>query len=299
MTNDELLHKWVQQSITTEELAVFKLRPEFEELTQLYKKTENLVAPSFDSEKMLGSILAEPKAKESVDELDREPNKSRTLSGWIKYGLAACVVLVAGYFLMPQGDLVHLTTTQGLAGKLPDQSSFQLEANSKLSYDKANWKDNRAVALEGGAFFKVKKGSAFKVETKLGFVEVLGTDFNVDAEETSLAVDCKEGRVSVSSVQNNYSEILEAGERMILKASGHRVTWKKDVTKMKQVSFTEVIENLSRFYKVEFKGDLPLSSVMMNCSFGHDNLELALESCLKPTGFNYELVGSSTVLLKK
>ena len=40
--------------------------------------------------------------------------------------------------------------------ELPDGSSIQMNADSKIEYDTKSWNENRIVTLEGEAFFTVK-----------------------------------------------------------------------------------------------------------------------------------------------
>ena len=47
MKDDEILHKWVNGELSDEELKVFKLRPEYDSLVDLYKNTDNFLAPEF------------------------------------------------------------------------------------------------------------------------------------------------------------------------------------------------------------------------------------------------------------
>ncbi len=57
----------------------------------------------------------------------------------------------------------------------------------------------RRVQLAGEAFFEVRKGAAFSVETPEGRVEVLGTSFNVFARDKVLEVACYTGVVRVTA----------------------------------------------------------------------------------------------------
>ena len=57
MVNDEILHKWINEELTEEELQSFKLRPEYDSLVSLYKNTEGLAAPTFNGGVMLSEIL--------------------------------------------------------------------------------------------------------------------------------------------------------------------------------------------------------------------------------------------------
>jgi ferric-dicitrate binding protein FerR (iron transport regulator) len=61
-----------------------------------------------------------------------------------------------------------------------------LNAASKLSFNEKKWADQRALTLEGEAFFKVQKGQTFSVNTTAGVITVLGTQFNVKERKTIL-----------------------------------------------------------------------------------------------------------------
>ena len=59
--------------------------------------------------------------------------------------------------------------------------------------------------MEGEAYFKVAKGKKFEVNTALGKVTVLGTQFNVKQRDNRFDVTCYEGRVKVNY---NQTEIV-------------------------------------------------------------------------------------------
>ena len=60
---------------------------------------------------------------------------------------------------------------------MPDKSVITLNADSRLSFVEGNWMNNRSVSLEGEAFFDVKKGTKFEVNSEVGKVTVLGYQF--------------------------------------------------------------------------------------------------------------------------
>ena len=177
MTNDELLHKWVNGTITAEELEVFKLRPEYPSLVALYEQTTELSAPDFKQEAMLATIL-----KQEKKGLKPERGRRLFINRVWKYGVAASLLIIAGWFLFSRlNSEVLFQTANGerTQGALPDGSTFVLNADSRLSYDKNNWGTARKISLTGEAFFSVQKGAVFSVETPTGSVQVLGTKFNV------------------------------------------------------------------------------------------------------------------------
>ena len=66
---------------------------------------------------------------------------------------------------------------------LSDGTRVWLNADSKLKYPVTFGNDKREVELEGEGYFKVTKDERkpFRVVVKKQTVEVLGTEFNVDA----------------------------------------------------------------------------------------------------------------------
>ena len=81
--------------------------------------------------------------------------------------------------------------------KLPDHSIIALNAESKASYNPFKWFFSRIVQLEGEAYFEVKHGNRFIVQSGINRVNVLGTKFNVYARSGVYSVTCLEGKVEV------------------------------------------------------------------------------------------------------
>lgn len=76
-----------------------------------------------------------------------------------------------------------------------------MKADSKLKYPVTFGNDKREVELEGEGYFKVMKDERkpFRVVVKKQTVEVLGTEFNVDAypEEKNTYTTLVSGKVKV------------------------------------------------------------------------------------------------------
>ena len=97
---------------------------------------------------------------------------------------------------------------------LPDSSSVTLYPNANVRYRTGGMNSAREVALNGKAFFNVRKmhGGAFKVQSENLMVEVLGTSFLVDATKAeSSSVYVKTGVVSVES--ENSKVIIKANQK--------------------------------------------------------------------------------------
>ncbi|MFT5167385.1 MAG: transmembrane sensor [Saprospiraceae bacterium] len=307
MLNDELLHKWVNGTLEAEELERFKRRPEYDSLVELYKGTDGLSAPGFDNEAMLAEILsAKKKAAVPVDQ-----SKRRFLSTWMKYAAAASILFLVTWFFWPGDGLVVYDLAKGerKEGLLPDQSTFVLNAESKMSYDAGSWDTDRGISLQGEAFFNVKKGAKFIVKTPNGNVQVLGTQFNVWSRKGILEVKCQSGKVAILSTDGKILDELNPNDAIrVLNGSetekwqfqsGDKATWLTGVSSFRKVTVEVVLEELERQFNVQIDiGKMDVSEII-SCNFQHKDLEMALKTCLAPLGFKYDIQDGGKVILSK
>ncbi|MBI1227164.1 MAG: DUF4974 domain-containing protein [Bacteroidetes bacterium] len=306
MIDDELLHKWIHGELTETELETFKQRPEYDSLVKLYENTESLAAPAFDKAAMLSGILQKEKTNVPTQKMGR-----RVLLYWAKYAAAACLVLVAGWFVFSFFSRnVHFEMARGetTEGVLPDQSTFILNAESSLTYNKWSWKKERSLQLKGEAFFSVKPGATFTVNTPNGSVQVLGTKFNVWSRAGSLDVKCSQGKVAVLEKSGKLIAELKqydairilpdlAPEKYQIPGEDD-ASWTRGITKLRNETLATVLQELERQFDVEIDaGGLDTTDVI-NCNFQHEDLALALQTALSPLGISFEIKGKK-VLLKK
>lgn len=89
------------------------------------------------------------------------------------------------YHHVDESEYVEVRTTTGMVSSvvLPDSSRVWLNSNSTLKYPVRFTGRTRSVSLEGEAFFEVtgQSGRRFVVTAADMQVEVLGTEFNVEA----------------------------------------------------------------------------------------------------------------------
>ena len=305
MKNDEILHKWINNTISQEELSEFKLRPEYDSLVDLYKKTEHLAIPALDKDKVLSNILAEPKK-----ETPEKSAKIIGLSNYIKAAAAAVAILVAALVFWPNPKMINYTigTNQKMEGTFPDGSTFILNAVSDLSYDQKQWDSKRIINLDGEAFFDVEKGSSFVVQTKNGTVEVLGTEFNVKSRKNMLEVSCQEGMVMVNASKSNTKKKLTAAEAVRFSGTSPAMVWSdpnnngkswtSGITKLKDVSLMDVITELKLHYDVKINSSSIDVKERLSCSIPHDDLDLALSACFTPLKIKYQKIGNQIKLTK-
>ncbi len=292
MLNDNentYLAKWLNDDLSPEELDELKKLPEYDDYKKIVNGLEFFNPPSFD---LQGSL------KTTVANLD-QPKKGKVIRlRPILYAIsvAASIVLIIGFFF----NKVTYSANPGaqLAVVLPDGSSVDLNAASTLSHQRFFWSTNRKVTLEGEAFFKVTSGTNFIVATKLGNIEVLGTQFNVKGRKDEFGVQCYEGKVRVSSLENQ-KKILEKGDAVSLKGSALVATkitdptplWMRGESLFTSVSLGKVLDEIERQYNITFTRDAIDQNQLFTGGFNYKDLKIALESVLVPMEIEYVVNG--------
>ncbi len=146
---------------------------------------------------------------------------------------------------------------------LSDGTKVWLNAESKLIYPSRFTGGDRAVSLEGEAYFEVTKnaGHPFIVHTRKQDIQVLGTEFNVHAysDENKVITTLVNGSVRISSFGEKM--ILKPGEQVISengRASVEKhadikqaIAWKEGYFFFNNTSLYDVMNQLSRWYDVQ------------------------------------------------
>ncbi len=95
---------------------------------------------------------------------------------------------------------------------LEDGTKVTLNYQANFYYPKHFKKKNRKVKLEGNAFFSVAKNKEkpFSIETEMTLIEVLGTSFDVQADQKKTIVTVATGKVRVfnKSDKNIFVELI-------------------------------------------------------------------------------------------
>jgi len=231
----------------------------------------------------------------------------RSILPWI--GVAASVLLLA-FFFFPSGDKeVSLNTTLAEIQNvdLPEGSSVVLNSESRLSYNKKAFGENRILKLTGEAFFKVKRGSSFKVQTPHGTVEVLGTSFNVYSRDSIFSVECKTGKVAVTSTQKKT--ILEKNQAVKIRTNqphektedlrSLRSSWQEGIYSYQEEGLSSIVADMERHMGVKITLQSEQENLMFTGSFNSSSLETALSEVCWPLGLEYEIKGKTVLIDKK
>ncbi len=231
---------------------------------------------------------------------------------WTKWAVAASVAVVtmlttAGVYQMNEKGVA--STNELAQMLLPDGSEVTLNKHSVASFNSLGWKMSREVELKSGeAFFDVKKGSTFTVETPKVDVQVLGTSFDISVEDDRVEVSCKTGLVSVQQDERELVQltpgmkvtVFETGFDIQTLSPDRIADWTDGSYQFDRVSVQEVFQvlgkeknveiilptDLEMNYSGEFKSSQPLSEI--------------LETICKPLNLTYKLnEKESRVRIKK
>ena len=298
--NDTFLARWVAGELSEEELIEFKKSKDYLEYEKINEGAKVLEAPSFDGEGILDDIYGRLQGKTAKGKV------VRMIPNWA-YGAVAAVIVAFGIFLFKNDNAQYEAGFgEQIAVVLPDNSKVHLNSNSTLEFSTEDWENNRVLDIDGEAFFDVEKGSVFKVNSREGIVEVLGTEFNVISREGYLEVKCHEGKVKVSMLEANRFSILTEGKAIRVMGNQEekwefkeeKPSWMTGESSFKETPLSQVIKALKNQYEVDFDTSKIDLNKRYTGSFIHNDLNLALRTVFGPMEISYSQQGSNTIVLK-
>lgn len=270
------LAKWLNNEMSNTELAEFKASPDFEKYEKIKNYSAQLEVADFDVDSILENVIKHKKATPKVISIYRN---------WMFKVAAVLVVGLAITFSMQN----FVTETQfALNGKkttfsLPDNSEVVLNSGSEIKFKKWNWNNNRSLKLDGEAYFKVAKGKKFEVETNLGKVAVLGTQFNVRARKNRFDITCFEGRVKVNYkdkeiiLTHGQSVTFENGLQINTLATNQNPEWLENQIAFNKEHLREILDEIQRQYNVSIDVKTKCPEELFTGKIPTNNLDIALK----------------------
>lgn len=298
MKREDLIKKWLDNELSSEELKAFNALDDFQELTKLSNSMKAFKAPDYNTSEVFTSI------KSTIASSQTKPS-----TNWAKQLLRIAAIFVISFSIYYYTTTLNTNISTLMAEKtsieLPDASLVNINALTEISYNKKNWNKKRDIKLNGEAYFKVAKGSTFNVETPSGIVSVLGTQFNVKYRKDIFEVICYEGSVNVSF--NNTDTILKPGDSFLLldgkiitaeKENIKNPSWVNNVSYFKSMPLNYVLNEFERQYDITIESQQIDTKQVYTGSFVHDNMELALKSITLPLNIAFSKKDQSTIVLK-
>lgn len=277
MEENYKLAKWLNDEMTDSELKEFQLEEDYAIYEKIKKYSSELTVPDFKNPSLLNNVIESKKKAVKVVPLYKN---------WM---VRIAAILVIGFGLFFTFTTISTHTEFAENGKktqfsLPDQSTVILNSGSEIEYKDWNWDNNRNIDLKGEAYFKVAKGKKFKVQTDLGMVSVLGTQFDVKARNKRFDVTCYEGRVKVD--YKNQEVIITKGETVSfendVKIIHQKITDSEPLWKNKQIAFEKeqlinVFEEIQRQYDIKIEAPNVISNQLYSGKIPCDDLDVALQ----------------------
>lgn len=199
---------------------------------------------------------------------------------------------------------------------LPDGSVVYLNIGSKLAYDKKTFnKDNRAVRLEGEAFFEVAKNprKPFIVQGDGLTTTVKGTSFNVKSYSGSVIhiVSVRDGKVEVETRDKqtavltrnlqaayNVSEGTFQTETAEWENAGGWIDGKLVV--FNKAEKEELRQKMEQYYRTELRiNNADLNEMEFSASYHiDDNPENIIKDICNVYGMKYKIQDGSIILFR-
>jgi len=246
-------------------------------------------------------------------------NPDRTLNWWATFQRAAAILILpmlftflAYYFMQGKQaaspvSYAEIQCPMGVRTKfqLPDGSTGFLNSGSRLKYP-VSFSNERKVELVGEAFFDVVHNTKlpFHVNTKNLDIKVLGTTFNVIAneDEQTEEIVLQTGKVDVSTITGKSLAVLKPNEQITLDnekqtfvknevEASQYTSWKEGKLVFRNENMQQVARRLSRWYNAEvIIDDRMLDTYTFHATFANEPLDevLKLLSITTPLSFKEE-----------
>lgn len=213
--------------------------------------------------------------------------------------------------------LLILQTPRGGTYKitLVDGTQVWLNAASTIKYPSQFASNERIVELEGEAYFQVKtvyqkngEKIPFKVISNHQEVQVLGTQFNINAylEQLAIKTTLVEGTVAVSANQDrvilspNQQAIVSAGKTKVKQVNvADYIAWRDGKFSFDGKTFEETMNEIGRWYDLDiiYENGIPKEELMGD-AYRNQKISLVLR-LLDVAEIDYKLDASRRKLIIK
>lgn len=201
---------------------------------------------------------------------------------------------------VPVGERISLT--------LQDGTGIQLNGGSRLEYPVLFEKDVRKVKLSGEAYLKVARNEKqpFVVETFASDIEVLGTEFNVLADEkngffTAVLVSGKVKVTTVADHDGEYEQVILNPDEKVKIVDNHlvvsrvlasdEISWKDGYINLRGVDFVELMHRFENMFGTDIliaRNDVPEIGYLSGKIKVSEGIDFALHLLQEACDFTYE-----------
>lgn len=271
------LAKWLSGEMSPEELKAFQASEQYKIYQKIAQYSAELEAPAFNEEEAYQRIVS------------RQHKETKTVSlyqHWM-FKVAALFLLFLGLTIFYKAN-VSITEAASLGQQttftLPDDSQVVLNSGSEVHYSKLLWSNHRQLDLKGEAYFKVAKGKKFEVNTHLGKVTVLGTQFDVKARANRFDVTCYEGRVRVDYqkqqviITKGMSVAFEDGQLIAIpNTKATQPEWTQAELAFNKEKLSQVLQELERQFDCQIECNTTANSQLFTGTLPKNDIHSALQ----------------------
>ncbi|WP_025762527.1 FecR family protein [Dyadobacter tibetensis] len=286
--SDELLARYIAHSATGEEKEIVEnwlsqfpeRKQELEQVKLIWKHSAAIGKSKGKGSKVDRAwIQMQEKMQKNAQDADQPDGSSQGTAGlrngsgrkWYPFmalvlGVAAALIMIFRFNYDQSQEPVKMlrlaTANSSKIVELPDGSQVFLNHHSSLDYPEEWTEGFRTVSLKGEAFFEVASDSSrpFIIQTGEGEIKVLGTSFNVRAQEaTPLRVDVVSGKVQLKTSSTKKVLIKGQGAEVhadtiqSLVANANMISYKTQIYDFNASQLGEVVEQIRNGYHADVR----------------------------------------------
>ncbi|MEL7001409.1 MAG: FecR domain-containing protein [Bacteroidota bacterium] len=238
-----------------------------------------------------------------------DDSKRKFMFGWMKIAATILIGVSLVYFFIGRPDTTPITIAfkQGYSEYyLPDSSKVAFQGESEITYSPDFNISNRDLILSGAAYFDVKHNPdiPFIIKTQHGKIEVLGTAFSVEENDSNITVQVERGKVSLALIDDTLSPImLERDEVGVLNLDTktanksksddlNNLYWANKRLTYRQRPLTVVLEELTQLFDKEIIYDHQvLEDCRITAVFKNQKFEDIINNLSVSLQFEYQISG--------
>ena len=288
-------------------------------LKEKWEERKSNTGPVFDREeslKLLHKKLRQLEGRKS------QPIRSIISKSRIMQVAAFVAILIGLFFLFkPQYHAKELVLIKHKAkyGErktvfLSDSTKVILNSGATIQYYSNYNSENRNVALQGEAFFDVKRNEKrpFIVSSGEITTKVLGTAFNILQLEDVVTITVVSGKVKVGKRGANKGILLKKNQQTTYsyrKGSfdkKHQVNaklftdWSKDILLLNNICIEQAIKKIEKWYNVTIQcTSNNILKESIRAEYENEPIDYILEDMEFILGINYKYVNDSTIVIYK
>ncbi len=313
-SEQQQLDSWLEQDAENQAL--------FDDLAMVYSASEDYLSEEIEAvdvdaafEQQMKLIKKEQPKTAKIVSINREKKPTRTFRVYRFASIAAvfAALIIAGIWLMDIGTAPRLLSVVAEEDDhfiaLSDGSVITLQKGAEIKYWNKFPKDKRLVELVNGkATFEITKGlGTFQVNAPKGVVTVLGTVFDLDANDSELKLNVTEGKVNIRgrSTYGQEAQTMDviAGESVVLSTSTIHKT-KFDQTgnlnyfEFKNTNITNVLAALEKHFSIELNANSSINKCQLTVIFDNKKLNTILKTIDKLLNTNSQLQADGSYIIK-